>query len=233
MSAESSSGTTRIFILFALAIVGLICIGLLGLSLALMVRQSNQAQDEVTPTPVVQISTPTPTPTITPIPPTPTNTPEPTPTATLVVNPNAEEVSDDQRPTEVILTANPFGSAADTPAAGTETPGTPIPEEFGSPTNTLVVETEIAQAPTTVPETTPGAPTSVPEVTPTNTLVVQTPTAVALVPGATPPPVQIPQGGEVLPTGNGYLLWAGVGVLLLLIWGLISYLRSPSSMSGR
>ncbi len=120
------------------------------------------------------------------------------------------------------MTANPFGSAADTPVAETETTETPISELFESPTSTPVAGTEIAQAATTVPG-----------VTPTNTLVVRTPTAVALAPAATPLPAQIPQGGGVLPTGDGYLLWAGVGVLVLLIWGLISYLRSPSSMLGR
>jgi hypothetical protein len=47
------------------------------------------------------------------------------------------------------------------------------------------------------------------------------------------PPAQIPQGGGVLPDGNGFLIWAGVGVLLLLILGLINYLRSPSSSLER
>jgi hypothetical protein len=57
-----------------------------------------------------------------------------------------------------------------------------------------------------------------------------TPTPAAV---AANPPAQIPQGGGVLPGENGFLVWAGLGVLVLLILGLIHYLRSPSSFSGR
>lgn len=158
--------------------------------------------------PVLPQATFTPSPTITPIPPTPTDTPLPTPTPTLVVNPNAQEVADDTRPTEVPLPSI-FGDDNETP---------PAPEGEAAPVETSVPE---------------GAEAPAAQVSPTNTLVIQSPTAVALAPAGTPPagstPAQIPLGGGVLPEGNSYLVWAGVSVLLLLIFGLINYLRSPSS----
>jgi hypothetical protein len=78
-------------------------------------------------------------------------------------------------------------------------------------------------------------PTVDPNVTPTNTLVLRTPEAGTSTPApvAVNPPAQIPQGGGILPGDDGFLIWAGLGVLLLLIFGLINYLRSPTSFSGR
>ncbi len=185
--------------------MGLICIGLVGLGAVLSLRPgSTPVEQAAVASPVALQPTFTPSPTITPISPTPTDTPLPTPTPTLVVNPNAQEVADDARPTEVPLPSI-FGSdSEDTPEPGVEG----------------------AAVETTVPE---GATPPV-EVSPTNTLVVQSPTAVALAPVGTvqaaATPGQIPQGGGILPEGNGFLVWAGVGVLLLLIFGLINYLRS-------
>ena len=98
---EAGEGqSNRLFILLALAILGLICIGLLGLGFFLaFVRQSSQTPGEVVlATPVLLNSTFTPTPTITPIPPTPTNTPEPTPTGTLVVGPTPQEAAVQRQP---------------------------------------------------------------------------------------------------------------------------------------
>lgn len=194
----------------AIAIVGLICIGVAGLALVLATRPANNPAEQAVAvaSPVAPQPTFTPSPTITPIPPTPTDTPLPTPTPTLVVNPNAQEVADDARPTEVPLPSI-FGNDGETPSAP---------------------EGEAAPVETSVPE---GVEAPAAQVSPTNTLVVQSPTAVALAPAGTPPaastPAQIPLGGGVLPGGNSYLVWAGVGVLLLLIFGLINYLRSPSS----
>ncbi|MBI1879260.1 MAG: hypothetical protein HYR94_13755 [Chloroflexi bacterium] len=179
----------------ALAILGLICIGLVGLGAFLSLRQANQIQDEIAvATPVFEAPTITPTPTFTPIPPTPTDTPEPTPTATLVVGPTAQEAS--------------------------------------VPDTSLQAPTE---EPTTNPNVTPTDTATVdPNVTPTNTLVLQTPQAGTSTPApvAGNPPAQIPQGGGVLPaTQASLLIWAGIGLLLLLIFGLINYLRSASSIS--
>jgi hypothetical protein len=184
----------------ALAIVGLICVGLAGLGLILTIRQANQTQTEVVQaTPVIAPQpTLTPTPTITPIPPTATNTPEPTPTSTLVVGPTAQEAA--VSGTEPIA---PLGQTA------TPNPNEPVPLDQ-----------------TAAPD---------PNVTATNTLVIPldgagTPTPAVV---AANPPAQIPQGGGILPGDKGFLAWVGLGLLILLILGLVNFLRSPSSLSDR
>jgi hypothetical protein len=179
----------------AVAIFGLICVGLLGLGAVLAMRQANRTQTEVVQATPVIVAQPTltPTPTVTPIPPTATNTPEPTPTATLVVGPTPQEA-----------------------AVSEEEP------VFGAPTSAP----EVPLADTATPD---------PNVTATNTLVLRTPEAGTPTPAAVAvnPPAQIPQGGGVLPGDKGFLVWAGLGVLILLILGLVNFLRSPSSLSGR
>ncbi|GAB4421894.1 MAG: hypothetical protein Fur0044_19640 [Anaerolineae bacterium] len=188
----------------ALAIVGLICIGLVGLGTVLSLRPpTNPVEEVAVASPVALQPTFTPSPTITPIPPTPTNTPEPTPTPTLVVNPNAQEVADDARPTEVPLPS----------IFGDDEESTPVPEVEAAPVETSEAEAISGEAPAV-------------QVSPTNTLVIQSPTPAGTL-AAVAPPAQIPQGGGVLPEGNGFLVWAGVGLLLLLIFGLVNYLRSP------
>lgn len=191
----------------ALAIVGLICIGLVGLGTVLSLRPLASPAEEavVVASPVALQPTFTPSPTITPIPPTPTNSPEPTATPTLVVNPNAQEVADDARPTEVPLSS----------IFGDDEASTPAPAGEAAPVETTIPEAEAV----------PGEAPAV-QASPTNTLVIQSPTPAGTL-AAVAPPAQIPQGGGVLPEGNSFLVWAGVGVLLLLIFGLINYLRSP------
>lgn len=164
---ETERGQTSVpFILLALAILGLICIGLMGLGAALYLRNASQQQQEVAQQPLpTPIPTFTQTPTVTPIPPTPTNTPEPTPTATLVVNAQSAAV-----------------------------------EATGQT----------------------GGITQVATATPMNLAEVAPPTPIATV-----MPAQIPQGGGVLAADNNILVWAGLGVLGLLIAGLINYLRGP------
>jgi hypothetical protein len=44
---------------------------------------------------------------------------------------------------------------------------------------------------------------------------------------ATPAP-EMPGSGGVLPSGGNFLVWAGVGLLVLLLLGVISQLRSSS-----
>ncbi|GIK40521.1 MAG: hypothetical protein BroJett011_43540 [Chloroflexota bacterium] len=175
----------------AVAIVGLICVGVLGLGAVLALRQANQTQTEVVQATPVIVPQPTltPTPTITPIPPTATNTPEPTPTSTLVVGPTAQEAA--------VSGEEPVLGEPAAPLADTATP-----DPNATATSTLVLR------PTEV-----GTPT---------------PAAVAV-----NPPAQIPQGGGVLPGDKGFLAWAGLGLLVLLILGLVNFLRSPSSLSDR
>lgn len=139
-----------------------------------------------------------------------------------------------------------------TPPTFTPSPTiTPIPPTATdtpepTPTSTLVVGPTPQEAavsatepvflfgtPTAAPNV-PLADTATPDpnVTPTNTLVLRTPEAGTPVPPAVAvnPPAQIPHGGGVLPGDKGFLVWAGLGVLVLLILGLINYLRSPSSL---
>ena len=160
--------------------VGLICIGLMGLAGVIAVTFNRQAQEAAVelPTPTAIPLTFTPTSTVSP---TPTETPLPTPTGTPVVGGGGDEQEAAAAPDEA------------------------EPPEEASPDDL--------------------------EVTPTNTLVLQTPTETAT-PAVTATPtlladVQIPASGGVLPAkGNGFLAWAGVVLLLLLILGAVHHLRS-------
>jgi len=149
--------------------LGLICIGLMGLGSYVAFTISNRAQEAAavaaTPTIILPTFTPTGTPT-----PTPTETPLPTSTSTPVIR--DEEM-------------------AETTAA---------PAEEG---------------------------TVDPNATPTNTRVLQPPTET---PTPTPSPAaEMPGSGGVLRMGqNGSLVWAGIGLVLLLIAGMVQQMRSPS-----
>jgi hypothetical protein len=117
-------------------------------------------------------------------------------------------------------------------ATGTLVVG-PTPQEAAAGQPTLA---SLFGTPTADPNVTPTeTPTTDPNITPTNTLVLRTPEAGTSTPAAVAvnPPAQIPQGGGVLPGDDKFLIGAGLGVLLLLIFGLINYLRSPTSLSGR
>jgi hypothetical protein len=156
--------------------IGLICIGLLGLGTIVFITRSNQAQEAVTiadtPTPIPPTFTPTLTPSATP-----TETPLPTPTSTSVVSPGGN--------------AQPADTSAEEPPAET--------------------------------------PTTNPNVTPTNTLVLQ-PTETGT-PGPTATPAasaQIPTSGGILGADNEILVWAGIGLLLLLTVGVANHLKSTS-----
>jgi len=87
VETESTQSSNRLFVIIAVALIGLICIGLLGLSAVLFITKNRAAQEEmamqqaaIPPTPFPPTFTPTTTPTNTP-----TNTPEPTSTSTPVV----------------------------------------------------------------------------------------------------------------------------------------------------
>ena len=160
--------------LLAVAMIGLICIGLMGLGGVVYFTMNSRLQEEaaIPPTP-------------TPIPPTPTLTATSTPTPTETPLPTST-------PTRVI------------PVEGgpTESSQTPVVEEgTATPTGTRILEAA-----------TPGA--GVGETTPTST-----------------PAVAMPGGGGVLQAGNGLLGWAGVGVLLLLVLGVVNHFKlfSPRS----
>lgn len=122
MAAESGQSSNRLFIILAVALIGLICIGLMGLGGVLFLVQSNRAQEEAallpeaTATPFPPTFTPTPTSTFTP-----TNTPEPTFTSTPVIRtptPGAEEASSDVSAQVVETVETAPGTPVESPTAG-------------------------------------------------------------------------------------------------------------------
>jgi len=136
---EERGQSNRLFIFLALALVGLTCLGLLGLGAALFLRQNNQAQQEAAAV-TIEAPPPTPLPTDTPLPPPPTDTPTPlpTPTGTLVVSniegqPAAEE--------DQTFTIEDFLPQPTEP---------PLPED-ATPTSTLVVQSGVPASETATP----------------------------------------------------------------------------------
>jgi hypothetical protein len=149
--------------------LGLICIGLLGLAAAGFVIFNNRAQEAAAVTATFTPIIPTPTLTGTPTA-TPTETPLPTPTGTLVVS----------------------------------------GEEAGQ-----AVPTEQSLFPQATPK---------PDVTATSTRVVPLPTATGgAAAAASPPSEAMPGSGGILEVNNGFLVWAGAGLLILLIAGGFGY----------
>ncbi|RME77091.1 MAG: hypothetical protein D6784_04400 [Chloroflexi bacterium] len=110
METDSGQSSNRLFILLAAGMVGLICIGLVGLTAAMVFIFNSRAQEAaaVTPTFTPILPTPTPTSTVTP---TPTETPLPTPTGTRVVSLPGEEP---QEPGLALPTAPPNPEATPT-----------------------------------------------------------------------------------------------------------------------
>ncbi|HMQ52430.1 MAG TPA: hypothetical protein PKE64_11800 [Anaerolineae bacterium] len=118
--------------------MGLICIGLLGLSGALLVIRNTRSAEEAAilatslpPTPIPMTDTPTPT-----ITPTATNTPEPTSTSTPVVVNQGQAAQSEPGPAEEDLVGpadEEQGLQLPTAESGGEPP-TPIPTPVVSPT---------------------------------------------------------------------------------------------------
>jgi cytoskeletal protein RodZ len=135
VTAESGQSGNRLFIILSVALIGLICIGLMGLGGVFYVVQSNRAQEmaalmpEATATPFPPTFTPTSSPTFTP-----TNTPEPTSTST-----------------PVIRTPTPGNDDVSGQAEATETDGT----TSATATNTPVVSATAGQADGAAADTTP------------------------------------------------------------------------------
>ncbi len=84
---EESTRQSRLFVILAVALIGLLVLGLLGIGGVFVIRQNLQQQAAmVRPTPTLLIRLPDPSPTFTPVKPVATNTPAPTPTNTPVLN---------------------------------------------------------------------------------------------------------------------------------------------------
>ena len=134
MALESSQSGNRLFIIIAVALIGLICIGLMGLGAALFVIQSNRAQEEAALQPTATATafpptlTPTPTPTFTP-----TDTPEPTPTSTPVLQtaePTPTEAGGDM---SAQGEASPAPEITETVAVSSTGTSEPAPEVTATP----------------------------------------------------------------------------------------------------
>ena len=172
--------------------MGLICIGVIAIGGFLFLNRNQRAQQEVAAVVTEQPTLPPPTPTA-------THTPTASPT----------------------VTNTPLPTSTSTPVVG----------NGGQAASTGAEEGDQGLLPTEEPTLDPS------EVTPTNTRVVRpstfTPapedgTAIAAVP-STPdqsitsdPPAAVPDSGGVISQNNDqFLIWAGVGVLTLLIIGLV------------
>lgn len=135
--SEDGQSNNRLFIFLAIGLVGLMCLGLVGLGGFLFLRQSSQAQEQAAALPTPDIIPPTPEPTNTPLPPPPTDTPTPppTPTGTSVVSiAGGEEAVVVE--TEAPQTIEDFMPVAtETPADGSVTPtNTPVIRNDGDAT---------------------------------------------------------------------------------------------------
>jgi hypothetical protein len=93
MAEEESTGQNKLFVILAIALIGLLVLGLMGIGGVFVIRQNLQEQASLAqPTPTLLIRLPNPTATPAPVKAAPTNTPAPTPTNTPVLIPgdNAE-----------------------------------------------------------------------------------------------------------------------------------------------
>lgn len=86
MEEETTGGQSRLFVILAISLIGLLVLGLVGIGGVFIIRQNLEQQAAAArPTPTLVSILPNATPTFTPAPPKPTNTPLPTPTNTPVL----------------------------------------------------------------------------------------------------------------------------------------------------
>ena len=134
---EEEGGQNRLFVTLAVALIGLLVLGLLGVGAVFIIRQNlNKQTVAARPTPTVLIRLPNPTATFTPIPVIATNTPFPTPTNTPVLAPggtNGQEAasSNSGNGQETEGNPTPKPSPTRTPVAGGATAGTTVVPETG------------------------------------------------------------------------------------------------------
>lgn len=106
---------------------------------------------------------------------------------------------------------------------------TPTPTDTPEPTSTPTLVVQPGQEQPEEPPVPPGEEPAGPEVTPTNTLVVQppgTPVPPPTVVGPPTGPEAMPGGGGVPPLANsGYLMGAGIMLLVLLTFSAVNRLK--------
>jgi len=126
---EEEGGQNRLFVTLAIALIGLLVLGLLGVGAVFIIRQNiDQQSVAAQPSPTLLIRLPNPTATFTPAPKIPTNTPMPTPTNTPVLAPgNGQEAAASKQ--ESSPTPKPLPTR--TPVPGGATAGTAVVPETG------------------------------------------------------------------------------------------------------
>lgn len=142
VEADSGQSSNRLFVFLAIALLGLICIGLMGLGGVLFLMQSNRAAEQAalptdTPTPFPPTFTPTST-----LTPTPTDTPEPTPTGTMVVPIGGQSTTPDTD-TGPTATVDPNATATNTPVIRTATATTVSTDQSGAAAGTTATPDNI------------------------------------------------------------------------------------------
>ncbi len=135
---EEEGGQSRLFTILAIALVGLLVLGLLGIGGVFIIRQNVREQTEASqPTPTLMARLPNPSATFTPAAPRVTQTPLPTPTNTPVVAPGSKLV---QEAASSKQTEGGAGQQADptkaptptrTPVAGAAPAGSQVVPETG------------------------------------------------------------------------------------------------------
>ena len=126
---EEEGGQNRLFVTLAIALIGLLVLGLLGVGAVFIIRQNiDQQSVAAQPSPTLLIRLPNPTATFTPAPKIPTNTPMPTPTNTPVLAPgNGQEAAASKQESS----PTPKPSPTRTPVPGGATAGTAVVPETG------------------------------------------------------------------------------------------------------
>jgi hypothetical protein len=126
---EEEGGQNRLFVTLAIALIGLLVLGLLGVGAVFIIRQNiDQQSVAAQPSPTLLIRLPNPTATFTPAPKIPTNTPMPTPTNTPVLAPgNGQEAAASKQESS----PTPKPSPTRNPVPGGATAGTAVVPETG------------------------------------------------------------------------------------------------------
>jgi hypothetical protein len=129
---EEEVGQNRLFVTLAIALIGLLVLGLLGVGAVFIIRQNMDQQTiAAQPSPTLLIRLPNPTATFTPIPKIPTNTPMPTPTNTPVVAPGSATGQEAAVGNKQQDNPTPKPSPTRTPAPAAAPAGTAVVPETG------------------------------------------------------------------------------------------------------
>jgi hypothetical protein len=129
---EEEVGQNRLFVTLAIALIGLLVLGLLGVGAVFIIRQNMDQQTiAAQPSPTLLIRLPNPTATFAPTPKIPTNTPMPTPTNTPVVVPGSANGQEAAVGNKQQGGPTPKPSPTRTPAPAAAPAGTAVVPETG------------------------------------------------------------------------------------------------------